>query len=70
MEDGLNGQHGVAVTLTVEIQELEPVIVQHHCLEVRTVLEMQLKKHLTFVMVVIAVRTLLTMLVVLSTQMG
>ena len=53
-QNGLNGQ--VFVTLTVEIPEIELVIVQPHCLEVRTVLEMQLKRVLFHVMVEIAVQ--------------
>ena len=57
---GLNGPHGVAAIQTVEIQEIEPVIVQHHCLEVRTVLEMQLKKTQNSVMGMNVVQILLT----------
>ena len=44
MEIGLTGQPGVVVMKTVEIQEIEPVIVHNLSLEARTVLEMQLKK--------------------------
>ena len=57
---GPNGLHGVVVMQTVEIQEIEPVIVQHHYLEARTVLEMQLKKTQNSVMGMNVVQILLT----------